>query len=95
MEPLHPAREPASGGGKAPYERRYRSFPAGRASLAQLRIYLYTNDEQLTPLVRLLAASVRPVDWHWEAPSPTAGCRLPAYSQQLRTRCLREHERGE
>ena len=60
-------------------------IPAGRASLAQLRIYLYTNDEQLTPLVRLLAASVRPVDWHWEDAEPYGRLlRLPAYSQQLR-----------
>lgn len=60
-------------------------IPAGRASLAQLRIYLYTNDEQLTPLVRLLAASVRPVDWRWEDAEPYGRLlRLPAYSQQLR-----------
>lgn len=60
-------------------------IPAGRASLAQLRIYLYTNDEQLTPLVRLLAASVRPVDWRQEAAQPYGReLRLPAYSQLVR-----------
>lgn len=85
MEPLHPAREPASGGGKARLCGDTIHIPAGRASLAQLRIYLYTNDEQLTPLVRLLAASVRPVDWRWEDAEPYGRLlRLPAYSQQLR-----------
>ncbi len=59
--------------------------PAGRANMAQLRIYLYTNDEQLSPLVRLLAASVRPVDWREEEVKPYGRLlRLPAYSQKVR-----------
>lgn len=37
-------------------------IPQGRAAQAQLRIYLYTDDERRTPTVRLLAASVRPAD---------------------------------
>lgn len=57
----------------------------GKAVGAQLRIYLYTDDERLTPRVWLLAASVRPVDWR---PAPAAPysrmLRLPAYSQKLR-----------
>lgn len=60
-------------------------IPAGRASQAQLRIYLYTNDDQITPLVRLLAASVRPVEWHPTEVQPyTMLLRLPAYSQTNR-----------
>lgn len=57
-------------------------IPAGRANQAQLRIYLYTNDAQITPLVRLLAASVRPVEWHPDEVKPYGRLlRLPAYSQ--------------
>lgn len=57
-------------------------IPAGRANQAQLRVYLYTNDSQITPLVRLLAASVRPVEWHFEEGNPYGRLlRLPAYSQ--------------
>ena len=36
---------------------------AGGATAAQLRVFLYTDDEALTPSVRLLAASVRPLQW--------------------------------
>ena len=35
----------------------------GGASELQMRIFLYTDNEQSTPAVRLLAASVRPLQW--------------------------------
>lgn len=65
--------------------------PQGRAVQAQLRIYLYTDDERQTPSVRLLAASVRPAEWVQEPAAPYGRLlRLPAYSQQVRDPALRE-----
>ena len=63
----------------------------GRAVQAQLRIYLYTDDERLTPRVWLLAASVRPVDGEAEPPALySRALHLPAYSQKLRDPSLRD-----
>ncbi|WP_395150369.1 hypothetical protein [uncultured Allofournierella sp.] len=60
-------------------------IPAGRATQAQMRIYLYTSDVHITPLVRLLAASVRPVEWHHQEAQPYGRLlRLPAYSEKNR-----------
>ena len=59
--------------------------PAGKATHAQMRIYLYTSDDQVTPLVQLLAVSVRPAEWHPEPAEPYGRLiRLPAYSQRNR-----------
>lgn len=66
-------------------------IPQGRAIQAQLRIYLYTDDERQTPSVRLLAASVRPAEWSQEPAAPYGRLlRLPAYSQQVRDPALRQ-----
>lgn len=63
----------------------------GRAVQAQLRIYLYTEDERLTPRVWLLAASVRPVEREEERPAIYSRVlHLPAYSQKLRDPALRD-----
>ncbi|EJX00042.1 hypothetical protein EVA_11852 [gut metagenome] len=63
----------------------------GKATQAQLRIYLYTDNERISPLVRLLSASVRPVDWHREEAAPYGRLiRLPAYSREVRDPALRE-----
>ena len=63
----------------------------GRATQAQLRIYLYTEDERLSPKVWLLAASVRPVEQEQAEPELySRALHLPAYSQKLRDPGLRE-----
>lgn len=55
------------------------------ATQVQLRVYLYTDDEKLTPAVWLLAASVRPADWkHQEGRPVSRVLYAPAYSQKLR-----------
>lgn len=64
-------------------------IPGGKATQAQLRIYLYTEDERLSPTVRLLAASVRPTGWEKQPAAPyERQLRLPAYSQHLRSPAL-------
>lgn len=52
------------------------------ATQVQLRVYLYTDDERLTPAVWLLSASVRPVNWQTQQ-GHSVGRVLyaPAYSQ--------------
>lgn len=63
----------------------------GRATQAQLRIYLYTDNERISPLIRLLSASVRPADWQREEAAPYGRLiRLPAYSREVRDPVLRE-----
>ena len=63
----------------------------GRATQAQLRIYLYTDNERISPLVRLLGVSVRPADWQKEPANPYGRLiRLPAYSREVRDPALRE-----
>lgn len=63
----------------------------GKAVQAQLRIYLYTEDERRTPRVWLLAASVRPVEREEATPDLySRELRLPAYSQKLRDPTLRD-----
>lgn len=65
--------------------------PAGRAVQAQLRIYLYTDDDRQSPNVRLLGASVRPADWAMEPAKPYSRLlRLPAYSQRVRDLTLQK-----
>ena len=67
-------------------------IPGAKATRAQLRIYLYTDDERCTPLVRLLGASVLPADWQKEEAKPYGRLlRLPAYSQNLRDPQLRPY----
>lgn len=61
-----------------------------RASQVQIRIYLYTDNERLTPKVHLLAVSVRPVSWQrQEAAVFDRLLRLPAYSARHRAESLR------
>ena len=58
-----------------------------QAVQAQMRIYLYTDDEKLTPSVNLLALSVRPCGFSVRVPSQRPihrSLRIPAYSQLLR-----------
>lgn len=61
------------------------------ATQVQLRIYLYTDDETVTPSVWMLAASVRGTE---VAPAPSVDrigsrqLRVPAYSQLLRAPAL-------
>lgn len=63
----------------------------GRAVGAQLRIYLYTDNDEVSPVVRLLSASVRPSDWRPEPAEPYGRLlRLPAYSQKVRDPALSE-----
>ena len=63
----------------------------GCAKRAQLRLYLYTDNARLTPIVRLLAASVQPVDQKMEPAEPYGRLlRLPAYSQLVRDPALRD-----
>ena len=63
----------------------------GKATQAQLRIYLYTEDERLTPRVWLLAASVRPVGGQPAPAQPySRQLHLPAYSQKQRDPHLRD-----
>ena len=55
------------------------------ADKMQLRVYLYTDRENLTPNVRLLAASVRPVGWQTKEGRPVSRTiYAPAYSQMVR-----------
>ena len=60
----------------------------GKTALqAQMRIYLYTEDERLSPCVDLLALSVRPFAFTVKLPSSRPmqrELRIPAYSQLLR-----------
>ena len=58
----------------------------GGAEALQLRIYLYSDDTQATPTVRLLAASVRPLQWQRTDSDPIQQRLLPcpAYTQNLR-----------
>lgn len=61
------------------------------ANSVQLRIYLYTDDEAMTPKVRLLAASVHPTELKDAAAQPQLGSRqlrIPSYSQLLRAPML-------
>ena len=52
------------------------------ATEAQLRVYLYTEQENVTPRVRLLAVTVRPVRWEQKEGAPVRRqLYLPAYSQ--------------
>lgn len=54
---------------------------------AQMRIYLYTDDEKTSPMVRLLALSVRPLEFATRMPTLRPiqrALRIPAYSQLLR-----------
>lgn len=61
----------------------------GRATQAQLRIYLYTDNERISPLVRLISASVLPEDWQKEPANPYGRLiRLPAYSREVRDPAL-------
>lgn len=63
------------------------------ADQLQLRIYLYTNDDRLTPAVRLLAAAVRPIGWQPQegreverelyAPAYRAAGRDPAFGESI------------
>lgn len=52
------------------------------ATQMQLRVYLYTDDERITPAVWLLAASVRPDTWPQQPGRPIGRTiYAPAYSQ--------------
>lgn len=55
------------------------------ATALQMRIFLYTDDERLTPSVRLLAASVHPLQWNKQAGKlQTRMLYLPEYSMTVR-----------
>ena len=43
---------------------------SGGATALQMRIFLYTDNEEITPSVRLLAASVRPLQWNRQRGKP-------------------------
>lgn len=63
------------------------SLDGKHAVQAQMRIYLYTEDEKLTPTVNLLAVSVRPLDFSSSVPSPRPihrALHIPAYCQGQR-----------
>ncbi len=45
------------------------AVPGGGNAL-QMRVFLYADNEQLTPRVRLLAASVRPLQWNRQSGKP-------------------------
>ena len=54
----------------------------GGAVKAQVRVFLYSEDPQITCALRLLAVSVRPRDWNrQEGPALDRALRIPAYSQ--------------
>ena len=55
------------------------------ATQLQLRVYLYTQDERLTPAVWLLGASVRPVNWNKQEGRPVGRViYAPPYSRMNR-----------
>ncbi len=55
------------------------------AEKLQLRVYLYTDSETMTPYVRLLAASVHPAGWQTKEGRPIGRTvYAPAYSQMVR-----------
>ena len=61
----------------------------------QLRAYLYTNNEALTPALRLLAASVRPKAWQKQEGKPlNREIRMPSYSQLNRAPVFGGHLSG-
>lgn len=69
--------------------------PQGRAGAAQLRIYLYTDNERVSPLVRLISASVQQAEVVGGAAEPYGRLlRLPAYSQMVRDPAFREQMDG-
>ena len=52
----------------------------GGATALQMRIFLYADNEQLTPHVQLLAASVRPLKWNrWKGKPLERRLYLPEY----------------
>lgn len=54
----------------------------GGAVKAQVRVFLYSEDPQITCALRLLAVSVRPKAWNrQEGPALDRALRIPAYSQ--------------
>lgn len=58
----------------------------GGATGVQLQVSLFTNDEKLTPAVRLLAAAVRPLAWEKQTGAPiNRSVYLPEY-------CLASHD---
>ncbi len=42
----------------------------GGANAVQMRIYMYTDDERVTPSVRLLAVAARPLQWEKQSGAP-------------------------
>lgn len=69
--------------------------PQGRANAAQMRIYLYTDNERVSPLVRLVSASVQQAEVRGGAAQPYGRLlRLPAYSQMVRDPALKEQMDG-
>lgn len=63
---------------------------AARASQVQLRIYLYTENERVSPAVHQLAVSVRPVSWErHKADLHSFKTQLPAYTIEKRDPALK------
>lgn len=69
--------------------------PQGRANAAQMRMYLYTDNERVSPLVRLVSASVQQAEVRGGAAQPYGRLlRLPAYSQMVRDPALKDQMDG-
>lgn len=58
----------------------------GGGTAVQIRVYMYTDDERVTPVVRLLAAAVRPLQWNRQPGEPVnRRLYLPEY-------CIASHD---